>query len=372
MPSLSYQDKFRRLGREYLLQTSVGDAGGVITCSLFYDGKMLSSQVLPSMSDLESRDLVETVHEIHRQYLSDFDSLLELVERTGKSGKPELIEKVGRTLVNRRLYEESIELLQGAVEEFPDYPGFKSLLGKVYLAIGRNEDAERELVRAVELAPEYPDYRNLLGTAYLKLNKPVAAIEEFRKAASVNVYYHSAYYNLGLGYVLNGIVKEDYDMAKDLPEKSEEAFQKAIMFNPAYRNQEFRRGRTRLIEGRLQEAYDDLTQAAKIGEAPTYQNELLELYLRNVHGSEGMTERGIGEYIDRLKSIIKMNPGFADLQNELGMAYTIMGKLITDKAIAHFKEALAINPDFSKAEKNLKLSENDLKGFEILLGAILK
>jgi len=372
MPGISYQDRFRRLGREYLLQTSINDLNGNIVCSLFYAGKLISTQVLPPFGEVAGQDLVETVHEIHRQYLADFESLLALVERTINSDKPELIEKIGKTLYYRKLFDEGLELLEEAVKRFPEYPGYRSLFGKIYLALDRFSDAERELLRAVHLAPEYPDYRNMLGIAFLKSNKAVAAISEFNKAVETNVYYHRAYFNLGLAHILNGIVREDYQMAKNLQQNCDEAFGKAILFNPAYMNQDYQRGRVRLAEGKLSDAYEDLLKAARSRETTTFHNELLELYLRNVHGQNGMTENGINDYIERLKSIIKINPGYADLHNEIGMAYTIMGKLITDRAIAHFREAMRLNPDFSKAEKNLKLSENDLKGFEILLGAILK
>jgi len=360
------------LGREYLLQTAINDINGNIVSSLFHEGKLLSTQVLPSFSESGAEDVIENVREIHNQYLSDFDSLLSLVEKTLESDKPELMEKIAKTLYYRKLYDEGLTLLKAGVSKFPDYSGYHFLLGKIYLSLDRIAEAETELQDAVRLAPEYPDYRNLLGIAFLRQDKAVAAIEEFRKAADVNVYFYNAYFNLGLGYILNGIVKEDYEMAKNLSKNCDEAFGKAIMFNPAYINQDYQRGRSRLAEGRLKEAYEDLSKAARVSETATFTNELLELYLRNVHGDDGMSEKGIRDYIDRLNSIIKVNPGYADLHNEIGMAYTIMGKLITDKAISHFKEALKINPDFAKAAKNLKLSENDLKGFEILLGAILK
>jgi tetratricopeptide (TPR) repeat protein len=372
MSRISYQDRFRRLGREYLLLTSIGETSGNIVCSLFYDGRLLTRQVLPPLADFEDRDLVEAVMEIHRQYLMDFSSLLGMVERTAKSDKPELIEKLGKTLLHRKLYDEGLELLENAVERYPDFSGHRILLGKIYLALDRLEDAQREFIHAVQQSPEYPDYRNLLGASYLRMRKAMAAIAEFRKSVELNVYYHRAYFNLGLAYILNGIVREDYKLARDLIQICEEAFEKATLFNPGYLNKDFERGKSHLQEGRLQEAYDILSKAARSGESSTFHNELLEMYLHNVHGGNGMTEKGVEDYIQKLSGVIKTKPGFADLHNELGMAYTIMGKLINDKAILHFREALNINPKFAEAEKNLKLSENDLKGFEILLGAILK
>ncbi len=372
MASIGFQDKFRRLEREYLLQTSVNDLNRNIVCSLFHDGRLLSTQVLPPLGELSRGDLSETAQEIHRQYLADFESLLALAEKTINSDKPELIEKLGKTLFNRRLYDEALMLLEGAAGRFPEFHGYKFLLGKIYLSQNRVEDARDEFLRSVQRAPDYPDYRNQLGLAYLKLEKAIAAINEFKIACEKNVYYHDAHYNLGLGYVLNGVVREDYELAKNIMDNCREAFGRATMFNPGYLNEAYRRGQEKLDKGLLKEAYDDFTRAARNGGNISFQSELLEMYLRNVHGADPMSENGIGDYIERLKSIIKNNPGYADLHNELGMAYTIMGKLIIDKAIDHFNEALKINPGFQRAERNLKLSKNDLKGFEVLLGAILK
>ena len=372
MSAIGFQDKFRRLDREYLLQTAVNDLNRNIVCSLFHDGKLLSSQTLPPLGELSRGDLSETAQEIHRQYLSDFESLLAMVEKTMKSDKPELIEKLGKTLFIRHLYDEALLLLEDAVERFPEYHGYRFLLGKIYLSQNRVADAQRELHKSVQLAPDFPDYRNQLGLVYLKLNKAVAAINEFTIACEKNVYYHNAFYNLGLGYILNGVLREDYELAKNIEQNCRETFDKATMFNPGYLNAAYQRGKTNLEQGRFKEAFDDFSKAARNGESISFQSELLEMYLRNVHGIDGMTEDGISDYIDRLKSIIKNNPGYADLHNELGMAFTIMGKLIIDKAIIHFSEALKINPHFDSAGKNLKLSQNDLKGFEVLLGAILK
>lgn len=372
MAALSYQDRFRRLGREYLLQTSVNEANGNIICSLFQSGRRLSTQTLPPLEGHAGGDVGEAVHEIHKQYLADFDTLLGLVERTMNLDKPELIEKLGETLYHRKLLDECLHLLEDASIKYPDYPGYRIILGKAYLALGRYADAEKELAHAVNLAPDYPDYRNLLGTAYLHLRKAVAAVNEFRKAVELNVYYHNAYFNLGLAYVLNGLIREDYEMARDLSANCEETFGRAVMFNPGYATPEYRRGRANLLQGKLQEAYDDLLNASRAADTTSFRDELLEMYLRNVYGENGMTEKRISEYIERLRSIIEMKGDYADLHNEIGMAYTIMGKLITDRAITHFREALKINPEFERAARNLKLSENDLKGFEILLEAILR
>ena len=372
MPAVSFSDKFSGVGREYLLQTSLNEMNRGISCSLFSSGRLLTSRTLPPPENMIGLELSQAVQEIHRQYLADFRSLFGLIERIKDSDRPELIEKLGKILYSKSLYNEGMELLVSALDRHREYPGLRILLGKIYLALGSFPEAERELLHAVRLASEYPDLRNLLGVAYLKLRRPTAAIDEFKKAVSINIYFHNAYFNLGLGYIQNGIVKEDFNIAKNLVQNCDMAFGKATMFNPGYLTGDYEQGRLNLDRGKLEEAYEILSRVADLNGSPDSHDKLLEMYLRYVHGDGGMTEEGISRYVDELRDFVKGNPGYADLQNELGLAYTVMAKFMNDKAIRHFDEALKINSGFSRALKNLKLAENDLKGFEILLEAIFK
>jgi tetratricopeptide (TPR) repeat protein len=372
MSAIGFTDKFRRLGREYLIQTSVNELKKSIVCSLFHSGLLINSRTFPMLDNIESDGLIDRVSSIHEQYIEDIDCLLGLVESMKDQEKPEIVEKIGKTLCARELYDEGRELLSRAVEKYPDLPGQRFVLGRIYLSKGLYDEAKDQLCRAVELAPTYPDYRNLLGQAYLKLNKPVAAIDEFRKAVELNIYYDEAYFNLGLGFILNGIVKEDFNLAKNLLHNCQEAFNKATLFNPGFLNANYQMGMDSLVQGRLDNAYESLSLAAKDAVSHTSEERLLEMYLRYIHGSGGMTEAGIKQYVEQIEELLKSNPGHADLHNELGMAYTIMCKFMNNKAIEHFKEALRQNPNFLKAARNLKLAQNDLKGFEVLLEAIVR
>ena len=372
MPAIGFTGRFRRLGREYLMQTSVNELRKLIISSLFHSGQLINTKTYP-LPDVQQDDgLLDKVSKIHEQCLSDIDSLLGLVESMKTLEKPEIIEKIGKTLCARELYDEGRELLSEAVIKYPDMPGLKFVLGKLYFSRGKYDEAREQLSLAVKLAPTYPDYRNLLGLAYLKSNKPVAAIDEFKKAVELNIYYDEAYFNLGLGFILNGIVKEDFNLAKNLLHNCQEAFQKAAMFNPGFLNESYEKGMAFLRENNLEQAYEALSSALTDAISHSSEDKLLEMYLRYVHSINGLTEDGIKQYVERISELLKSNPNHADLHNELGMAYTIMCKFMNNKAMEHFKEALRINPGFQKAAKNLKLSQNDLKGFEVLLEAIVR
>lgn len=91
-----------------------------------------------------------------------------------------------------------------------------------------------------------------------------------------------------------------------------------------------------------------------------------------MYGGKGKDNQFIGGYVERLKTSIEDYPKYADLHNSLGIAYLIMCRNLFLKALDEFRRALSINPRFKRAEKNLKLAENDGKGFLILLRAILK
>ena len=372
MPISGFTDKLKRLGRDYLFQTTINEQQKNINCSLFNAGQLINNRIIAYPQDLLGAELMEKVHYIHKQNFADIDSLLGLAERMRKLEKPEIIEKLGKTLYSKDLYDEGIELLVLAAQKYSESPGLHFVLGRLYLGKGVYDEAEIELHKAVELAPNFPDYRNLLGVAYLKLKKSLAAIKEFNKAVELNIYFDKAYFNLGLAFIGNGLYREDYNLAKNLVKNSMDSFEKAILFNPSYETQDYFNGLIALKQGDLQAAFSLLSSVADLNTVLTSEDRLLEMYLRYVHDEAGMTEDGIKRYIERISELLKTNSGYADLHNELGMAYTVMSKFMNDKAIMHFQAALKINPNFAKATRNLKLSQNDLKGFEILLEAIVK
>ena len=116
MPAINFTDKFRRLGREYLLQTSVNELRRLIICSLFHSGQLINTRAFPVPENPAPGALLDFVSKIHQQCLTDIRSLLGLVERMQQLDKPEIIEKLGKTLCNRELYDEGRELLSMAVQ----------------------------------------------------------------------------------------------------------------------------------------------------------------------------------------------------------------------------------------------------------------
>ena len=73
-----------------------------------------------------------------------------------------------------------------------------------------------------------------------------------------------------------------------------------------------------------------------------------------------------------LKVLVEKYPKFGDIRTHLGIGYLIQCRELFLNALQQFRSACEIDPNYKKAETNLKLAENEGKGFLILLRALLK
>lgn len=78
--------------------------------------------------------------------------------------------------------DESVELIQRALQERDEEPAYLDSLGWAYYQGGRHELAEPELVRAVELSGEEPVILEHLGDLYAATARPERAVELWRRA----------------------------------------------------------------------------------------------------------------------------------------------------------------------------------------------
>jgi len=97
-----------------------------------------------------------------------------------------------------------------------------------------------------------------------------------------------------------------------------------------------------------------------------------EFYLRYLYGEDGRSASYISQYIKELERLVNKYPAYSDLRNKLGIAYVIQCRQIFSRALSEFQKATSIDPEYERAQKNLKLAHNDGKGLLILLRALLK
>jgi hypothetical protein len=144
-----------------------------------------------------------------------------------------------------------------------------------------------------------------------------------------------------------------------------------VQLRPSLDTEEFRAAQEAVSLERYDVVYDKLVEIQRDQERIAHADLSLEIYLVMKFRSDVLTNEEIDRYIEQVHAAVEANPGYADLQNDLGILYAAKCKLFIDKAHECFQGALAINREFKKAQKNLKLSANDRQGIHFLLRARL-
>jgi tetratricopeptide (TPR) repeat protein len=269
------------------------------------------------------------------------------------------------------MYHESMKLFERAVEIDPGFhEGFISL-GVAQFSLNKFKEACNSFSRAVELRPGYADYRNYLGEAFMALDSCKRAVIEFDEALKINIYYGEAYLNQAMAYILNAIRREDFNLFTNQEEMTGKALEKASVIMPDIVDQDFLEGRKFFEQGNLENAFAKLLTCRE-KRRHKKDTESSSFYLKFLIGMGKLNEKMITRRIKYLQSALSNNPHYADLHYELGVAYTLLGRYIHEKAVEEYRKALSVNPDFEQAQKNLKLAENELKGTEVIINAILK
>ena len=97
-----------------------------------------------------------------------------------------------------------------------------------------------------------------------------------------------------------------------------------------------------------------------------------EFYLKFLFAGLDKDIDALNNYIQTIEHTLSKHFDYADLHQSLGIAYLIKAWHFFAKAIEEFKDAVEINPSYTKAVKSLKLTENEGRGILLLLRAILK
>ncbi|MGD8414388.1 MAG: tetratricopeptide repeat protein, partial [Candidatus Latescibacterota bacterium] len=246
-----------------------------------------------------------------------------------------------------------------------------SILGNCLLALGDRDKALKSFQKGIDLSPDYPDLHNDLGKTYLEVDRCTEAVEAFERAIEKNKYYQSAFLNLAVALARNVVLKQNYELSRGMQERMKKILEMCIQLRPALDTPEFREAREAVSLERYDVVYERLTAILEDQEKLADTDLSLELYLVMKFRIEALTEADIDRYIERVEAALEANPGYADLQNDLGILYAAKCKHFIDRAHDSFKDALGINSNFKKAEKNLKLAANDRRGIHFLLRALL-
>jgi tetratricopeptide (TPR) repeat protein len=369
--SYDHRSEILSSGTKYYVQSSLIPSQRVIVTSLFHEGNLLSRRSAPYDGTLAGDALRATVRRLHDEYRARLLSLLDLRERLKKDVDARAHLRLGEALFKQRLYREAMAEVIRSIKLGLEDAGAYSILGNCLLALGDSEKAMRAFQKGLELAPGYADLHNDLGVAHLKLERCREAVASFERALECNRYYQAALLNLAIALALNVVLKQDYELSRDLRNRMRRLMDLNLQLKPQIDGEDFRAAISALDGERYDLMHERLSAIRRELETTATSDLSLEIYLILKFRGDELSEEDIDALVERLFVALESNPGYADIQNDLGVLYAAKCKIFIDKAHEAFRQALQTNPSFRKAERNLKLSGNDRQGIHFLLKALL-
>jgi len=255
----------------------------------------------------------------------------------------------GLSLFNRGEFESAAllfeEILSGSREPADDVTMYAC---EAYLEVARKRDTDGDtagalqaLERTAMLRPGYADVQLRLGRLCEKHDQLQRARDAYTRALNINPRYFEA--RLSLARLLmrledgDGALAQLQEAAQSGPEFAASELQQLIRAVPAGG------AAPPPCRQRLEALFDKLLAGPP---SPVCAGiEVARTALRR-----GDNQLAIAE----LKKLLKLEPGFPDLHNLLGVAYD--NEEMTDDAIEEFEQALRLNPDFVDARLNLGLA----------------
>ena len=230
----------------------------------------------------------------------------------------------------------------------PKHHQAMNFLGMTLLTMGRVEEAQRSLQAAVSLQPGYADYRNNLGEAHLAQRQPASALEHLEKAIAINMYYSDAYVNMALAHGQAALSEDDHQVRSQAIGRMVEALNKAGMIESEIKDlPDFTSGFRALQDGDFKRALSCF-MAVRESRRETRRQQFGTYYMRFLLHPGWVTEQAVRERIEFLEAEIRKNPGYVDLQAELGRCYLEHARLTWEKGVRQLRRTSELNPGLER------------------------
>jgi tetratricopeptide (TPR) repeat protein len=214
----------------------------------------------------------------------------------------------------------------------PDFIEAHNNLGNLLTASGKPVDAEACYRRALQLRPDYVEAHNNLGVALRNQGRIEEAAVCYREALRLRPDYADAHNNLG-------------DALQKLarPEDAVACYEQAVRLRPGFVDAHTNLGVALAVLGRLDEAVACHRRALEL--RPGYAAALNNL--GNALAAQGKPDEAIAAY----REALRLQPGYAEAHYNLGIALVEEGKL--DEGGACYREALRLRHGDAEALGNL-------------------
>ena len=239
--------------------------------------------------------------------------------------------------------------LESLVKSAPANFEVNELLGLVYVAQGKQSDANRFLAKAVQLKPGVAEARTALATNLLALHRENDAELQFKKAVQMEPQSYDANHNLGEFYIETGKIGSAIPFLKQAQEVNPSSYNNgydlALALEQTERLAEAREQLQKLIALRdsaeLHSLLGEVEEKSRnyVASAAQYEQAArMESSEQNIlnWGAELLLHQTFAPAIEVFKAGTQRFPQSAQLQNGLGIALYGAGQ-IDDAAGAFFR-----------------------------------
>ncbi len=361
--------------RELHVQSAFSRTTSKIISNIFEDGRVIETREQHVRGNVDDSTLQKRLEQFHQNTLKDIELLFFIADKVRQVKHAVSCNKLGLVFLKRGFLKEAIEFFSLALQTDPNFVEAYNNIGLALLREGQFDRAEEFFKKGLAIEKGYADLHLNLAALYYRRGKYPEAIQAAQAALNINPNYYDAHFYKGMALLKSLAEKVTHEELPPLPARGKEAMnhieRAGQLFKPLS-NEAFQQGKTAYNAEDYESAVKYFEKAFEEANHKMDMTFDHEFYLKFMYGGKGKDNQFIGGYVEQLKEAIKNYPEYADLHNNLGIAYLIMCRNLFLKALDEFRQALKINPKFKKAEKNLKLAENDGKGFLILLRALLK
>jgi tetratricopeptide (TPR) repeat protein len=363
--------------RKLHLQTTFQEDARTVLAQIFDNGQLLGKRQTVIEENVPAENLNDEVSQLHDIVLSDIELLLVVAQKTKSSKDIASIKKVGSLLLENGFYDEAIEQFQALKKLDKNNTFCFTENGKALLNKGEYVKAIENFSSAIELNPNYPDLYLLAAEAFWANEEYENAIKQLLKAIDINPEYHQAYYIMGL-YLLEStiVLPKGQELLPPIERIKQAAdhLKMATGLSDQYNKELLTAGFEGLDDrAQVNKALESFKDAIPKETAQfSYTSINSEFYLKFLFAGLDKDINALNNYINSIKHTLSKHSNYADLHLGLGNAYLIKAWHFFAKAIKEYKDSIEINPTFVKANKSLKLAENEGRGFLLLLRAILK
>lgn len=241
---------------------------------------------------------------------------------------------LGQALFEEGRLDEALQQYRQAVELHPDGDQEQANLGTALMEKGLYAEAIEHLNAALAIKPEFLAAQNSLALAYSRLGDDDQAVVHFRKALEIKPDALGVMMNLG------GVLQH-----KGRLDEAAANYRQAAKLFPAEVEPLRRLTGTLVKEGQLSLAAEVGQQA--VGLAPGRADLLLAL------GNIYLAQTNYGAAGNCYERALKIEPANAGLHYNLGIVEGMQGE--TNAERQELTEALRLKPEFSPAERQLRL-----------------